>query len=376
MKRMFALLVFFPVAAFGQGLSIPQLPNAATLSLSDLVPIDKSVAATVSPNGRKTYNATLGQLQSLIGGGTVALPQNQIFVGNASGIAAAAPMSGDCAIVASGAITCTSTGGVSFGSLATANAAPAGTLTGTTLAAGVTASSLISAAGGNFGNLAYYNAATPPAIGGTTPAAGSFTTLSATGTATVPGLLVSRNTYNSSGTITILGTKAVVHEYGATGGSGGASVGTGVAGTGGTGAGCALFKYLSGLTVNNTFTYTMGSGGAAGTSGGGNGGNGGTATLASGTQTLSPSLVCNGSNGSTGASTNVATSGTAGGTATGGDTNITGQAGFPAIVGSTLYSGFAGATDLSVGAPGVAVSASSVAGNAGNNSGLIIEWYQ
>lgn len=52
-------------------------------------------------------------------------------------------MSGDCVLAGSGAITCTKTNGVAFGTFATANAA------------------------------------TPPAIGGTTPAAGAFTTLTA-----------------------------------------------------------------------------------------------------------------------------------------------------------------------------------------------------
>ena len=48
-------------------------------------------------------------------------------------------LNGDCTSMA-GTVTlnCTKTGGVAFGSLATLNAAPAGTLTGTTLAGGIT----------------------------------------------------------------------------------------------------------------------------------------------------------------------------------------------------------------------------------------------
>lgn len=269
--------------------------------------------------------------------------------------------------------------------------APAGTLTGTVLASNIVTSSLTAAAGGNFGTFAYQSFATPPAIGGTTPAAGAFTTLSATGAATIPGLLVSRIAYTASGTITIAGTKALIHMGGATGGSGGASAAVTIGATGGTGAGCALYKYLSGLTVGNTLTYTLGTGGAAGTNAGGNGGNGAAATLASGTQTIT-TLTCNGSNGSVGITTNTNSAGTVGGTAVNGDTNVAGQNGsagvltlfnvtptagpFPITLTYGTYPGLSGSTDLSVGAQGVVGSGVATAGNAGNNSTLMIEWFQ
>src|SRR5712675_1478524 len=48
--------------------TIPGLPAAASVSLDDLTAVDQSVAASVSPNGRKTRSATLSQLQSLIAG--------------------------------------------------------------------------------------------------------------------------------------------------------------------------------------------------------------------------------------------------------------------------------------------------------------------
>lgn len=76
---------------------------------------------------------------------TNALPSGEIFVGSIGGVATAVAMSGDCTIVASGAITCTKTNGTSFGTFAT------------------------------------QNYATPPAIGGGTPAAGSFSSLTDTG---------------------------------------------------------------------------------------------------------------------------------------------------------------------------------------------------
>ena len=50
------------------------------------------------------------------------LTQNYIPVGNASNIAVGVPMSGDCTIVASGAITCTKTNGTSLGTMAIQNA--------------------------------------------------------------------------------------------------------------------------------------------------------------------------------------------------------------------------------------------------------------
>lgn len=52
-------------------------------------------------------------------GGNIVIPQNEILIGNASNLAAPQPLSGDCSLVASGAITCLDTNGTSFGALAT-----------------------------------------------------------------------------------------------------------------------------------------------------------------------------------------------------------------------------------------------------------------
>lgn len=49
----------------------------------------------------------------------LAIASGQIVVGQVSGFAGAVAMSGDCTIVASGAITCTKTNGAAFGALAT-----------------------------------------------------------------------------------------------------------------------------------------------------------------------------------------------------------------------------------------------------------------
>ncbi len=69
----------------------------------------------------------------------------QLFIGQgATSDPSFQAMSQDCTITNAGVITCTKTNNVAFGTLATLNAAPAGTLTGSTLASNVTASSLTS----------------------------------------------------------------------------------------------------------------------------------------------------------------------------------------------------------------------------------------
>lgn len=93
-----------------------------------------------SPNGTLTIGGTSSNPTIDI----AALLSGRILVGNSSNIATGVALSGDCTMSNAGAITCTKTGGVAFGSLATLNAAPAGTLTGTTLAANVVTSSLTS----------------------------------------------------------------------------------------------------------------------------------------------------------------------------------------------------------------------------------------
>lgn len=72
--------------------------------------------------------------------GTPTLPTNDIFVGNGSNVATAVPLSGDCTIVASGAITCLKTGGTAFGPLATLPS-PLATANGGTGATTATANS-------------------------------------------------------------------------------------------------------------------------------------------------------------------------------------------------------------------------------------------
>jgi hypothetical protein len=90
--------------------------------------------AQVNLASQVTGNLAVGNLPSLASA--------NFWLGNGSSAATAVAMSGDCTIANTGAITCTKTNGSSFGTLATLSAAPAGTLTGTTLASNVVSSSL------------------------------------------------------------------------------------------------------------------------------------------------------------------------------------------------------------------------------------------
>ena len=87
-------------------------------------------------------------------------------------------LSGDCTATSGGAITCTKTGGVAFGTFATANAATPPSIGSGTPAAG--AFSTLSASGAVSGNGFISLFSNTPAIGNVTPNSGAFTTLTAT----------------------------------------------------------------------------------------------------------------------------------------------------------------------------------------------------
>jgi len=89
------------------GLSAPALAQNCT-------------APTPPPGDSSNRCATTAFVTGAIS--TPALPLNQIFVGNAGGLATAALMNGDCSIISGGTITCTKTNGVSFAPSATTDA--------------------------------------------------------------------------------------------------------------------------------------------------------------------------------------------------------------------------------------------------------------
>lgn len=80
-----------------------------------------------------------GSTLNAVGGVSTTLASAHILVGNASNVATDVAMSGDCTVTNTGAISCTKTGGVSFGSFATGT--DAANLTGTIAAARLTGAS-------------------------------------------------------------------------------------------------------------------------------------------------------------------------------------------------------------------------------------------
>jgi len=80
-----------------------------------------ATTTTTPPNGdNSTRIASTAFVQAAFAGGsTIPLTQNFLLVGSAGNLAVGVPLSGDCTIVSSGAITCTKTNGVVFATLAT-----------------------------------------------------------------------------------------------------------------------------------------------------------------------------------------------------------------------------------------------------------------
>ncbi|AXK79960.1 hypothetical protein DW352_05170 [Pseudolabrys taiwanensis] len=79
----------------------------------------QNVTCPTMPNGDITNACASTEFvqNAFAGGSTIPLTQSYILVGNASNVAAAVPMSGDCTIVAGGIVACTKLNGVSPGPL-------------------------------------------------------------------------------------------------------------------------------------------------------------------------------------------------------------------------------------------------------------------
>jgi hypothetical protein len=94
----------------------------------------------------------------------------------------------------------TSAAGGSFGTFAYISSLSANSLAGSVLANNIVNSSLMSAAGGNFGTFAFQSYATPPVIGATTPNAIFSSTLSASTSFTLNGSQAIASIYSLTGT--------------------------------------------------------------------------------------------------------------------------------------------------------------------------------
>jgi hypothetical protein len=117
------VLGFTPVNKNGDVMLGPLVTAASTASLSGFN-LPPGVAPTTPANGDMWTTGTgfFGRVggttfQFQASGGGLALNNNNIYVGNASNLAVGVPMSGDCSIVASGAITCTKLNSVSPGAI-------------------------------------------------------------------------------------------------------------------------------------------------------------------------------------------------------------------------------------------------------------------
>lgn len=130
---------FMSAGTINLGSSTPIYVNGTPLATGGGI---TALTGDVTASGSGSVAAIVAKINGVTLGTTTATAGN-ILVGQTSSWLTK-PLSGDCTLAATGAITCLNTNGVAFGSLATLSAAPAGTLSGTTLAAGVTASSLTS----------------------------------------------------------------------------------------------------------------------------------------------------------------------------------------------------------------------------------------
>ena len=170
--------------------------------------------------GTGTPGGATNSAQYNAGGGNfggVTMGDATLLLGQTGSFPAAYVMSGDATMTDGGAITVTKTNGVAFGTLATLNAAPAGTLTGTTLNSTVITSSLTSVGALASGSLASGFTVVSPALGGTGEANNSANTLTFSGNYGLTLTLTNTTsvTLPTSGTLItgITGCTATTHQW-------------------------------------------------------------------------------------------------------------------------------------------------------------------
>ncbi len=169
------------VGSYGSSVSIPiatvnakGLVTAITTasisaSATNLVGIVPVISGGTGANTLTAHGVLIGEGTGVVSIATIGTI-GQLLIDQGSGVDPVfKPMSGDATILGSGAIAVTKTNNVAFGTLATLNAAPAGTLTGTTIGSTVVNSSLITfgnnptlagtttIANMNIGSIAYLN---------------------------------------------------------------------------------------------------------------------------------------------------------------------------------------------------------------------------
>lgn len=130
--RRFAVLgicLLWPSLAFGQAWQVPlnTIPYGKGPGQNNFGSVANTGSGTLCllNTTPPSFGTCSGSLPTLLSG--------RLFVGNGSNVATSVPLSGDCTLVAAGAITCTKTGGVAFGVFATGTNASG--LTGTVAAA-------------------------------------------------------------------------------------------------------------------------------------------------------------------------------------------------------------------------------------------------
>lgn len=246
----------------------------------------------------------VARLDSLAGG---SLASADILVGNASNIATAVALSGDCSLSNAGAITCTKTNGTLFGTAATANTGTSGANLGflngnNTYAGNDTFSGTNTFSGANAFTSGSITVPTKsPGDNSTNASSTAYADASSTAAAATRVLTVKRQVFTINGTYTpstgMIYADVEVQGAGANGSGGQAG-----------GSGTYAKKVMTSATVGASVSITIG------TAGTGTGGNTvfGTLITANGagspgvSGSVSPDFVINGINSPTGGGGNVA----------------------------------------------------------------------
>lgn len=328
-----------PLAPTWRIIALSDLPSGyPAANLAGTVSLTSQVANTL-PFANGGTGATALAAGNVVSNGSILSTQSfstgQLLLGQAGNPPTPQTMSGDCTIVAGGAITCTKVNGNPLGVAAN--------------------------------NVVQLNGSSQlPAVSGALLTNLPLTT----------GTLVNIQSLSGSGTYTPTAgtTKAIEFIEGAGGGGGGASAAASVAASGG-GSGGLIINFDS---APASVSYASGTGGTAGTTAGTNGGNGGATTFS----TLSSGGGVGGI-GNTGAGTVL---GSLGGSAfTGGTVTFAGNPGFGSInavgtLGGGSFYGGAGAATATVGGNGTACGAgaggangaAAHAGGTGSNGCIVV----